>query len=119
MNQNKREMGKFWEEEAEKHLTKNGYKTILRNFRIGKIGEIDIISFDGEYLCFIEVKARTSINFGSPAEAVTYRKQSTIRRIASAFAAKPQYRNNMVRFDVVEVFSNNKELSFNIIKNAF
>ena len=51
------------------------------NFR-NRIGEIDIIAKDGEYICFIEVKYRTTNQWGSPFEAVNQRKQQQIRKVA-------------------------------------
>jgi putative endonuclease len=59
-------LGKTGEAEAQKYLLKENYKILEINFRC-RLGEIDIIAQDGEYLVFIEVKTRTSNLFGSPA----------------------------------------------------
>ena len=93
---------------------------IQRNFRT-RFGEIDIIAKDGKYICFIEVKARKSVNFGRPKEAVDWYKQSRIKNIAELFIAKKRLVNTSVRFDVVEVFidEDNNIKSVILIKNAF
>jgi putative endonuclease len=116
-------LGKLGERAALKYLVTNNYNIVKTNFRVERLGEIDIIATHGEYLCFIEVKTRSSTVFGLPSEAVTKRKQATIRKIASI------YINNLekeppVRFDVVEIIGVQKgnELhikSINLLQNAF
>lgn len=116
-------LGKLGEKAAIRYLEENDYKIIKTNFRVGRLGEIDIIASNGEYLCFIEVKTRSSIIFGLPSEAVTYRKQSTIRKMASIYINNLQ-QEPAVRFDVVEIIGTQKgnELkvkSINLLQNAF
>ena len=53
-------------------LARQGYAILARRYRT-RVGEIDIVAQDGETLVFVEVKTRTSGNFGVPAEAVTWR----------------------------------------------
>lgn len=115
---NKRVSGQEWEEKAAKFLESQGYKILQRNFRIGKFGEIDIIASDGEYLCFVEVKSRRTNNFGTPAEAVTQKKQITIKRLATMYTNRPEFKNKQLRFDVVEIYTSN-DFRINLIKNAF
>ena len=118
---NNRQFGTIGENIASKHLEEKGYRIITRNFRVSRIGEIDIIGWDGEFLCFIEVKARTNNHFGTPADAVSPSKQATIRRIAQLFMQQYRYFENPVRFDVVElIMTRNLEAkSIQIMKNAF
>lgn len=96
--------GKYGEDLACRYLLKLGYKIIERNFRI-RGGEIDIIALDGNCTVYVEVKARTTYQFGLPEEGVTLRKIKFLERSAKF------YRNNrknlhlpaMERIDVVAV----------------
>ena len=118
---NNRQFGAIGENIASGYLEEKGYRIIARNFRVGRMGEIDIIGWDGDFLCFIEVKARTNDSFGTPAEAVSPLKQATIRRMARIFMQQYGYHENPVRFDVVEL-NMSKDLEpryIHIIKNAF
>jgi len=106
---------------AIEYLTKNNYEIICTNYRFSRSGEIDIIARDGEYICFIEVKARSSTKFGYPSEAVNFYKQKKITLTAKSYLHKNKLYNNKLRFDVVEVYfgRNNNIERFNVIKNAF
>lgn len=78
---NKRQIGSDYEHRAAEYLKEKGMTILEMNFR-NRGGEIDIIAKDGEYICFIEVKYRTTNQYGSPLEAVDYRKQKQIRKVA-------------------------------------
>ena len=69
----KQNIGKIGEEAATKFLKKLGYKIIKRNYK-NYYGEIDIIAKEKSCTVFVEVKTRTSINYGYASEAVDYRK---------------------------------------------
>lgn len=98
---NKRQTGTSYEIKAEEYLIQKGYKILERNFR-NRSGEIDIIAKDGEYFCFIEVKYRTTNDFGSPLEAVDYRKQNQIRKVAMYYLMKNKLSEwTPCRFDVI------------------
>jgi len=78
-----------------------GYKILERNFR-NRGGEIDIIAKDKDYFCFIEVKYRTTNEFGSPLEAVDFRKQNQIRKVALYYLMKNKLSEwTPCRFDVI------------------
>jgi len=121
---NKRSFGKSGEEAAANYLQANGYKLIERNYQCGRIGEIDIIAAEKEYICFVEVKTRTGNLFGTPSEAVDARKQANIRKLAWIYLKKCGKTECNVRFDVVEVLGHKYENklvveNINIIKDAF
>ncbi len=122
---NKREIGAVGEREAGEFLQKNGYTILKTNYRVGRLGEIDIIANDNEYICFIEVKTRRTSTFGSPGEAVTKTKQQKIRQIAAIYLTNTRKMDSKVRFDVVEILMNktmenaNSIKSINLIKDAF
>lgn len=111
---NTRTKGNIGEELAVKHLKKNGYKIIERNFTC-HFGEIDIVAKHQNYYIFIEVKSRKSADFGLPRYAVNVRKQQTIIACAKWWLATHELMGSAVRFDVVEVVDG----SINVIKNAF
>ena len=107
--------GRSGEDAAVRYLEKMGYTILERNYRI-RIGEVDIIARDEEYLVFIEVKTRRSKKFGSPFEAVDARKQQQIFKVASAYV---RGRDIPVRFDVVAVHLSGQDIRVEILKNAF
>ncbi|GMU66539.1 MAG: hypothetical protein AMXMBFR36_28130 [Acidobacteriota bacterium] len=94
-----RARGAAAEEAAERHLTAHGYRIVARNV-VTRVGEIDIVALDGETLCFVEVKARASAEFGRAVEAVGRRKQERLIRAASMFLARNRSKR-ACRFDVV------------------
>lgn len=99
----RREIGKLGEKLALEFLTERGYHILATNFRAGRLGEIDlIVSLKGK-LSFIEVKTRTGNTYGTPAEAVSYKKQKTIRQVAACFLKARGAVNMPVQFDIIEV----------------
>lgn len=83
-------------------LLSKGMTLVERNFRAARC-EIDLIMRDGEYLVFVEVKARTTHAMGSGAEAVDARKQAHIIRAAERYLFLRGETESPVRFDVVDV----------------
>lgn len=124
-NYNKRTQGNTGEDSAISHLLQNGYKILFRNYRYSRFGELDIIALDGDVLCFIEVKARTSLTYGSPRESVTKHKQLKIRKMAEVFlSSHTEYQSYVARFDFVGILHNriNNEYvvkHIELIKSAF
>lgn len=99
-----REKGILGEDLAARHLKKSGYKVLERNWK-HKAGEIDIIAKEGETLVFVEVKLRGSDEFGSPAQAVNFRKMSRISKAAGYYIASKYGVEIPMRFDIVEVYA--------------
>lgn len=112
----KKSKGDFGEETACKYIKKNGYKILGKNFRT-KFGEIDLIGIDNDTICFIEVKARSSSDYGSPEQFVTKRKQERLWKTASIYINKNTLEFGNYRFDVISVDLENEEIE--IFKNAF
>lgn len=100
---NKRETGARYEQLAAEYLESMGHCILERNFRCRQ-GEIDLISQDGNYLVFTEVKYRASSRYGEPLEAVTPKKQHIISKVASYYCMK-MHKNDSTpcRFDVIAV----------------
>ncbi len=112
------ERGKKGEELAVRLLAQSGYRIIARNFR-ARCGEIDIIAKDGDTVCFIEVKSRSSDRFGTPQEALSAVKQRKIAKVALLFLKKSGLLESAARFDVVSVLSGQGTPRLELIKNAF
>jgi len=113
-------IGKRGEEEAYFHLRRRGYVMVARNFRSPHCrGEIDLIGWDEDVLCFIEVKTRTTRDV-KPAEAAVDRdKQRSLTSVASDYlrhlALPCQW-----RFDVVAVYyEESSQPQFELFQNAF
>jgi putative endonuclease len=94
---------KVGEEEAARFLAGLGYKILKKNFRYGRIGEIDIVAEHEETLIFVEVKARTNHVYGSPEESVTPRKQEQLKRVAKMYYYVNNVGDKACRFDVVAI----------------
>lgn len=92
--------GKLAEDYAVKLLSDQGYKIIDRNFH-SKFGEIDIIALKSDYLAFIEVKARWSLKFGKPEEAVTSSKLWKIGRTGEYYSILHPDLPKKLRIEVV------------------
>lgn len=97
-------VGRFGEQVAAEHLVAAGLTIIERNWRCRE-GEVDLVARDGSSLVFIEVKTRSSLTFGSPAEGVSRQKMDRIRRLALLWLAEHRGDRfwSAVRFDVVSV----------------
>ena len=111
---NTRRVGSHGEDIAAAYLKKSGYKVLQRNFNC-RFGEVDIIARDGDYIVFVEVKARADTSFGAPREAVDWHKQQRIIKCANAWLTIKKQYGAPVRFDVVEVLAGNVTL----IRDAF
>lgn len=112
---NQRSLGGSYEQMAADFLSKHGYQILERNFRC-RTGEIDIIARDGDFLAFVEVKYRSSMNYGGPMAAVGLKKQHTISRTAAFYLlARHMRMDTPCRFDVVGILPDRIVLQ----KNAF
>lgn len=98
---NKRKLGSEFEQQACDYLEKKGIRVVARNYR-KRIGEIDIIARDGEYLVFTEVKYRMSTDQGGAAYAISERKKQTIRRVAQWYMVENDISmETFCRFDAI------------------
>ena len=86
MKHNQR-VGKWGEETAAAYLTQKGYEIVARNART-PYGEIDIVTKQGDYIIFIEVKTLTSSRNFFPEQNVTARKREHMLACAACYAAE-------------------------------
>ena len=100
---NKQNLGSFGENAAAAFLSEKGFKLLQRNFSC-RLGEIDIIAQEGEYLAFVEVKLRKNADHGEAREFVTHSKQKRIILAAKYWICRHPT-ELQPRFDVVEVYT--------------
>jgi putative endonuclease len=115
-------LGSRGEALAARLLVESGMILLASNWRIahGELrGELDLIAQDGDVLVIVEVKTRRGRGFGSPAEAVTVRKQVKIRALAAAFLRDGRIRASAVRFDVIGVLIEHDETTITHLRGAF
>ena len=119
MYENQRK-GKIGENLVCQYLKKRNYLILERNFRSYK-GEIDVIAWDTKQkeLVFIEVKTRSNLKYGNPAEAVTKNKKHHILEVAKYYCYKNKMTEIPIRLDIIEVYLNNSNYKINHIKKAF
>lgn len=98
-------LGRRGENLAVVHLKTHGHKILRRNFRAPHGGEVDIVCRDKarNELVFIEVKTRSSDQFGDPHEAVDAKKRQLILRGAMAWLRMLDMPDIIFRFDIIEV----------------
>ena len=112
-------LGKSGETYACRELERRGYAILARRFRT-RMGELDIVARDGETLVFVEVKARRSIRFGTPADAVTWHKRQRLLRMAAEYVLLRGVANANCRFDVISVvFGGGLRPRVEVFKDAF
>jgi len=114
--------GQAWERLAAKRLEAEGYVILDRNFR-ARAGEIDFVAEENGVLCFVEVKGRSGLGFGAPAEAVTLEKQRRIFRAAEEYVQRRRRRLRgarlSCRFDVVSILEMDGRTDVVVLRNAF
>lgn len=89
------------EQHACRYLQEQGYEVLERNWRSGR-HEVDIIARTGRYLVFVEVKTRTSDQYGQPEEAVKKGKRGKLIKAANAYVLAIGT-DLALRFDIVSV----------------
>jgi putative endonuclease len=115
--------GERGEREALFYLRKMGYTVVARRWRNAKLwGDIDLIGWDGEWLCFVEVKTRSGRDTVAAESAVDGDKQDMLRKMARAYLRgfPEKLRGDVpVRFDVVSVYLLPTGVEFELYRGAF
>lgn len=94
--------GRAGEELAARYVQERHFTILERNYRT-RYGEWDLIAKKGQLLVFIEVKARSSFQFGSPHEFVDRTKRKRLRRAADIYLQARNAPRRSIRFDIIEV----------------
>jgi putative endonuclease len=118
MQTTKQRLGAFGEDSAAAFLIERGYEILARNFR-SEIGEIDIIARSGRWLVFVEVKTRSSGDYGDPFEAITTSKLKRMRRLAGQWSNQFGSPTDQIRLDAVSVLVRNGRVLIEHLKQVF
>jgi putative endonuclease len=113
--------GQRGEEDAYFYLRKAGYVMVARNYRSPRCrGEIDLIGWDEDVLCFVEVKTRTTHDVKPAEAAVDRRKRRELKAVARDYLRRIPH-SCQWRFDVISVYYERQSLQpkFELFKNAF
>jgi putative endonuclease len=105
----RRQLGARGEQLAAAWYAARGFEVLDRNWRCAA-GEIDLVLRKGSTLVVCEVKTRSTLAYGSPAEAVTGRKRARLRRLAARWLAEHDVHQARVRFDVACVLGERVEV---------
>ena len=96
-------VGRYGEDLAAARLSAGGARILDRNWRC-RDGELDIVAVEDGVLVFVEVKTRSSLAFGDPAEAVHPVKAERLRRLAARWLVEhPETYWPDIRFDVMAI----------------
>ncbi len=107
-----KKVGNFGQKQAKNFLIKRGFRIINENYCI-RGGELDLVAIKNQEIVFIEVKTRTSSQFGNPEDSISKYQQKVIKRTIAVFLHKESfYGNYHPRFDVISVIisKNSKKL---------
>ncbi len=106
------------ENKALTYLTEQGLCLVMRNYRC-RLGEVDLIMSDKEYLVFVEVRARTHRSFGGGLASITMAKQKKIIATTMHYLVAKYKAKNLpaVRFDVISIDGPSGALLW--VKDAF
>jgi len=116
----RRELGAAGEAAAVAWLEAHGHQVLARNVRT-RWGEIDVVAQVGSLVIFVEVKSRTTLAYGHPAEAIVTEKQRRLARLSAAWLQRRGLQHCPVRFDAiaVRVDANGAVLALEHIPDAF
>ncbi len=111
--------GRYGEDVAHRLLQRRGYVVVGRNYRTKSgSGEVDLIAWDGPTLVFVEVKLRTTDEFGAPERAVDREKQDRLLRAARNYAMRANVSWENVRFDIISIVQTHPP-EITLLKDAF
>ncbi|AOC94536.1 MULTISPECIES: YraN family protein [Flavobacterium] len=115
------DLGKLGEDLAAAYLEENGYSIVERNFVIQK-AEIDIIAQKDSILAIIEVKTRSSLDFGSPQDFVKQKKIQLLIKAVNAYIndREKDFQEDLeIRFDIIAVHKNGESFAIEHLTDAF
>ena len=103
------------------YLRRQGYIIVARGWRSSRLrGDIDLIAWDKDTLCFIEVKTRTTRDVATAEAAVDEDKRRTLRRLARNYMRQLPKKDAAARFDILSIyFEKEKTAEFELFRGAF
>lgn len=111
------ELGKKGEQLAVDFLLKNNYDILERNYRFDK-AEVDIIAQKGDVLAIVEVKTRSSLDFGNPQDFVKPKQIKNLVKAVDEYVTENDL-DVEVRFDIIAIVKENKTYNIEHLENAF
>jgi putative endonuclease len=114
----RQQLGESGEEMACRELASRGYAILARRYRT-RYGEIDIVAKDGDTVVFVEVRLKTSSEFGTAAESVTPGKQRRVVSMAADYLARNRLTGRPCRFDVAAIDISNGTAQIAVFTAAF
>jgi len=114
----KKQFGNKGEKIAEDFLRNKGYKIIQRNYRCA-FGEIDIIAEYIDTIIFVEVRTKSTDNFGSPQDSITSSKIDKISKTAIMYIQEKNLIDQACQFDVIAITYKTGKPNISHIENAF
>ncbi|MEQ6124306.1 YraN family protein [Pseudotenacibaculum sp. MALMAid0570] len=111
------ELGKIGEELAAEFLLKEKYIILEKNWRFQK-AEVDIIAQKGEVLTVVEVKTRSTDDFGNPQDFVSKKKIQLLVKAIDEYVIQNDL-DIEVRFDIIAITKNNSKFDIEHLENAF
>lgn len=102
MTDRRHDFGRRGEQRAEEYLRSLSWQILERNWRCRE-GEVDIVARDpqADALVVVEVKSRSGTGYGTPLEAITYRKVMRLRQLAAIYARGSRVRTRRLRVDAI------------------
>lgn len=114
---NHNDLGKQGETIAVEYLQKNGYEILEQNFVFQK-AEIDIIARKGAWLIVVEVKTRSSIDFGNPEEFVNKKKIKLLVKAIDEYVNQSGL-DLEIRFDIISIVKTENKFNTEHLEDAF
>jgi len=112
------DLGKRGEQIAVEYLENLGYRILNVNWKCAR-AEVDVIADQNGAIIFVEVKTRSSTDYGHPEEFVDYKKERQLEFASSAYIEMRGHEGE-IRFDIIAIVFENKDLyKINHIEDAF
>lgn len=111
------ELGKLGEEMAAEYLRKNGYAILQTNWVFQKV-EIDIIAQKGDVLAIVEVKTRSTVDFGLPQDFVKPKKIGLLVKAVNEYIIQNDL-DTEARFDIISIYKDKGEYVVEHLEDAF
>ena len=111
------ELGKKGEQLAVDFLVENGYDIIERNYHFNK-AEVDIIAQKEDVLAIIEVKTRSTADFGNPQDFVKPKQIKNLVKAVDEYVTVNSL-DVEVRFDIIAIVKEKKEFKIEHLEDAF
>ncbi len=101
MTQRRRKLGAWGEAQARAYLKAHGCQIVATNWRCA-VGEVDIVALDADCLAFVEVRTRSSKEYGLPEESITPRKLARMAAVAESYVQEHDWEGYW-RLDVIAI----------------